>query len=34
VRYHGGDVAAPVFAKVAEGVLRLLRIPPVREPVS
>ena len=34
VRYHGGDVAAPVFAKVAEGVLRLLRVPPVREPIS
>ncbi len=34
VRYHGGDVAAPVFAKVAEGVLRLLRIPPVREPIG
>ena len=34
VRYHGGDVAAPIFAKVAEGVLRLLRVPPVQEPVS
>ncbi len=34
VRYHGGEVAAPVFAKVAEGVLRLLRVPPVHGRVS
>ncbi|MEE9141328.1 MAG: penicillin-binding transpeptidase domain-containing protein, partial [Gammaproteobacteria bacterium] len=27
-RYHGGDVAAPVFARVISGALRLLGIPP------
>ncbi|HMW49225.1 MAG TPA: penicillin-binding protein 2, partial [Cellvibrionaceae bacterium] len=26
--YYGGDVAAPVFAKVADGSLRLLNVPP------
>ena len=27
-KYFGGEVAAPVFAKVAEGALRLLHVPP------
>ncbi|MBR9909081.1 MAG: penicillin-binding protein 2 [Gammaproteobacteria bacterium] len=27
-KYFGGDVAAPVFAKVAEGALRLMHVPP------
>ena len=27
-RYYGGDVAAPLFSKVAEGALRLLNVPP------
>ncbi len=26
--YHGGDVAAPVFAQVAAGTLRILNVPP------
>jgi len=29
-KYFGGEVAAPVFAKVAEGALRLLHVPPSR----
>ncbi len=29
-KYFGGEVAAPVFAKVAEGALRLMHVPPVR----
>lgn len=28
--YYGGDVAAPVFAKVVEGAMRILAIPPDR----
>ncbi|WP_439136077.1 peptidoglycan D,D-transpeptidase FtsI family protein [Pseudomaricurvus sp.] len=27
-KYHGGEVAAPVFSKVAEGALRLMHVPP------
>lgn len=27
-RYYGGEAAAPVFARVAEGALRLLQVPP------
>lgn len=27
-KYYGGDVAAPVFARVTEGALRLLQVPP------
>jgi cell division protein FtsI (penicillin-binding protein 3) len=27
-RYHGGDVAAPVFAKVVSGAMRLLNVAP------
>ncbi len=30
--YHGGDVAAPVFAAIARDVLLYLRVPPDREP--
>ncbi len=26
--YYGGDVAAPVFSRVAQGTLRILNIPP------
>lgn len=26
--YHGGDVAAPVFAEVAAGTLRILNVAP------
>jgi cell division protein FtsI (penicillin-binding protein 3) len=26
--YYGGDVAAPVFAKVVTGALRILALPP------
>ena len=36
-KYFGGEVAAPVFAKVAEGALRLMHVPPKvikKEPVS
>ncbi len=32
-RYHGGEVAAPVFSKVVEGALRILNVPP-DEPTS
>ena len=32
--YHGGDVAAPVFAEVAAAFLRLWRIPPTEPPPS
>lgn len=32
--YYGGAVAAPVFAKVAEGILRLMQVPPRRPEVS
>lgn len=31
-KYHGGTVAAPVFAKVAEDALRLLHVPPTVTP--
>ena len=31
-KYFGGEVAAPVFAKVAEGALRLMHVPPERRP--
>ncbi|NHO65074.1 penicillin-binding protein 2 [Aestuariicella hydrocarbonica] len=27
-KYYGGEVAAPIFAKVAEGALRLMHVPP------
>ena len=27
-KYFGGEVAAPVFARVAEGVLRFMHVPP------
>lgn len=27
-KYFGGDVAAPIFARVAEGALRLMQVPP------
>jgi len=27
-KYHGGDVAAPVFAKVVGGAMRLLNVAP------
>jgi cell division protein FtsI (penicillin-binding protein 3) len=27
-RYYGGDVAAPVFAEVVGGALRLMAVPP------
>lgn len=33
-KYFGGEVAAPVFAKVAEGALRLLHVPPQAEHVA
>ena len=26
--YYGGDVAAPIFSKIAEGTLRILNVPP------
>ena len=31
--YYGGQVAAPVFARVAEAALRILKIPPMSNPV-
>lgn len=30
--YHGGEVAAPVFARVVAGAMRMLNIPPDEEP--
>lgn len=30
--YHGGEVAAPVFARVVSGAMRMLNIPPDEEP--
>lgn len=30
--YYGGEAAAPVFARVAEGTLRLLQVPPSQSP--
>jgi cell division protein FtsI (penicillin-binding protein 3) len=30
--YYGGDVAAPVFARVVEGAMRILAIPPDQKP--
>lgn len=33
-KYHGGTVAAPIFAKVAEDALRLLHVPPEVTPPS
>ncbi|MFV2093634.1 MAG: penicillin-binding transpeptidase domain-containing protein, partial [Hyphomicrobiales bacterium] len=32
--YYGGNVAAPVFSKVMSGALRLLNVPPDREPAE
>ena len=26
--YHGGDIAAPVFANIVSGALRVLAVPP------
>lgn len=30
--YYGGEVAAPVFSRVAAGALRLLNVPPDKWP--
>lgn len=32
--YYGGEAAAPVFARVAEGALRLLQVPPVQSEMA
>lgn len=32
--YYGGEAAAPVFARVAEGALRLLHVPPVQSEMA
>lgn len=32
--YYGGEAAAPIFAKVAEGSLRLLQVPPSQSPTN